>query len=81
MEFGDGYATIPSNISSNIFIQAASDNGDYGQENNSQHVTNTVVYTNKCSHLLMYFFRLCLKIIGSVVFFNSVLLFSSVCIP
>ena len=44
MESGDGYATIPSNISSNIFTQAASDNGDYGQENNSQHVTNTVVY-------------------------------------
>ena len=24
-----------------IFIQAVSNNGDYGQENNSQHVTNT----------------------------------------
>ena len=27
-----------------IFIQAVSNNGDYGQENNSQHVTNTFLY-------------------------------------
>ena len=44
VEAGDGYATIPTNIHSNIFTQAAFDNGDYGQENTSQHVTNTVLY-------------------------------------
>ena len=27
-----------------IFIQAVSNNGDYGQENNSQHVTKTFLY-------------------------------------
>ena len=32
---GDGYATIPSNIKPSYFFQAASDNGDYGQESNS----------------------------------------------
>ena len=41
---GDGYATIPSNIKRDCFTQAASDNGDYGQECASQHVTNTVLY-------------------------------------
>ena len=41
---GDGYETIPSNIKRNCFTQAASDNGDYGQECASQHVTNTVLY-------------------------------------
>jgi len=38
------YSTIPSNIQHMIFTQAASDNGDYAQENKSQHVTNTVLY-------------------------------------
>ena len=41
---GDGYATIPSNVKYGDFVQAASDNGDYSQENSTQHVTNTVLY-------------------------------------
>lgn len=41
IELGDGYATLPSNTVSGLFTQAAS---DYSQENDSQHVTNTVVY-------------------------------------
>ena len=44
MNEGEGYSTIPSNIQLNIFMQAAFDNGDYGQGNASQHVTNTVLY-------------------------------------
>ena len=44
IERDEGYATIPTNVIPNVFTQAASDNGDYGQENNSQHVTNTVLY-------------------------------------
>ena len=44
LEANDGYSTVPTNIRENSFTQAASDNGDYGQENNSQHVTNTVLY-------------------------------------
>ena len=44
MNEGEGYSTIPSNIKPNIFTQAAFDNGDYGQENASQHVQNTVLY-------------------------------------
>ena len=38
------HATIPSNVFPSFFTQAASDNGDYSQESNSQHVTNTVLY-------------------------------------
>ena len=48
-EANDGYSTASTNIRENIFTQAASDNGDYGQENNSQHVTNTVLY--RCPEL------------------------------
>ena len=48
IEEGDGYATIPTNIVPGIFTHAAFDNGDYGQENASQHVTNTVLY--QCKH-------------------------------
>ena len=44
IERGDGYATIPTNIVFAEFAQAAFDNADYGQENASQHVTNTVIY-------------------------------------
>ena len=44
IDSGAGFATIPHNIKPNIFTQAASDNADYGQENTSQHVTNTVLY-------------------------------------
>ena len=44
LEKGDGFATLPSNLSKDFFTQAASDNGDYGQENTSQHITNTVLY-------------------------------------
>ena len=40
LEPNDGYSTIPTNIRENTFTQTTSDNGDYGQENNSQHVTN-----------------------------------------
>ena len=44
LERGEGYATIPSNVFPLFFTQTASDNGDYSQESNSQHVTNTVLY-------------------------------------
>ena len=44
IDSGEGYATLPSNTVRDVFSQAASDNGDFCQENNSQHVTNTVVY-------------------------------------
>ena len=44
IENDGSFATIPTNIRPNIFTQAASDNGDYGQENKLQHVTNTVLY-------------------------------------
>ena len=44
LEKGNGFATLPSNLSEDFFTQAASDNGDYGQENTSQHITNTVLY-------------------------------------
>ena len=47
IEEGDGYATVPTNIIPDVFTQAAFDNGDYGQENASQHVTNTVLYQYK----------------------------------
>ena len=39
MNEGEGYSAVPSNIQPNIFTQ-----GDYGQENASQHVTNAVLY-------------------------------------
>ena len=41
----DGYATLPSNIQSSdcCLVQAIADNGDYGQEENSQHITNIVL--------------------------------------
>ena len=39
-----GYATLPTNMRYGVFTQAASDNADFGQESNSQHVTNTVLY-------------------------------------
>ena len=35
---------MPTNKRYGVFTQAASDNVDFGQENNSQHVTNTVLY-------------------------------------
>ena len=44
LEEGDEYATLPSNIKPDIFSQVAFDNPDYGQENNLQHITNTVIY-------------------------------------
>ena len=44
LEEGDEHATLPSNVKSGIFSQVAFDNGDYGQESNSQHITNTVKY-------------------------------------
>ena len=44
LEANHGHSTIPTDIRETIFTQAASDNWDYGQENNSQHVTNTVLY-------------------------------------
>ena len=47
LEAEEGYTTIPSNITPGSFIQAAFDNGDYGQDNASQHVTNTVLYQHQ----------------------------------
>ena len=43
LETYDGYSTVPTNRE-NIFTQAASDNGGYGQENNSQRLNNTILY-------------------------------------
>ena len=45
----DGYATIPSNIQEGLFFQAASDNGDYCQEYNSFHITNTILYQDNAN--------------------------------
>ena len=41
----DDYATLPSNIQSSdgCLVQTIADNGDYGQEENSQHITNIVL--------------------------------------
>ena len=44
IERSDGYATISTNIVFGECAQAAFDNAYYGQENASQHVTNTVIY-------------------------------------
>ena len=44
IESNVGYVALPTNVKSGVFIQAASDIADYGQENSSQHVTNTVLY-------------------------------------
>ena len=44
LEEGDEYATLPSNVKPDIFSQVAFDNADYGKENNSQHITNTIIY-------------------------------------
>ena len=44
LEDNNEYSTVPTSIRENIFTQATADNGDYSQENNSQHVTNTVLY-------------------------------------
>ena len=43
IERGDGYATISTNMFK-YCAQATFDNVDYGVENASQHVTNTVIY-------------------------------------
>ena len=44
LEEGDEYATLLFNVKPDIFFQVAFDNADYGQENNLQHITNTVIY-------------------------------------
>ena len=44
LEEREKYATLPSNVKPDIFSLVAFDNADYGQENNSQHITNTVTY-------------------------------------
>ena len=44
LAYDNDFSTIPSNIRPMVFTQAASDNGDYGQEYHSQHATNTVLY-------------------------------------
>ena len=44
LEANDGYSAVPINIRENIFTQAASDNGGYDQENNSQRLNNTILY-------------------------------------
>ena len=64
LEANDGYSTVRTNIRENNFAQVASDNENYGQENNSQHVTNTVLYQyrklsgsyfhNKLTHMVTY---------------------------
>ena len=44
LQEGDEYATLPSIVKPDIFIQVAFDNVDYRQESNSQHIANTVIY-------------------------------------
>ena len=44
LEEREKYATLPSNVKPDIFSPVAFDDADYGQENNSQHITNTVTY-------------------------------------
>ena len=44
LEEGDECVTLPSNVKPDKFLQVAFDNTEYGQENNSQHITNTVIY-------------------------------------
>ena len=44
LEANDRYFPVPTNIREKMFTQVASDNGVYGQETNSQYVTNTVLY-------------------------------------
>ena len=39
LEEGDECATLPFNVKPDIFSQVAFDNAEYGQENNSQHIT------------------------------------------
>lgn len=40
LEKGDGFAKLPKNLSKFFLMQAASDMGNYEQENTSQHITN-----------------------------------------
>ena len=51
MNEGQDNSTKPSNMQPKIIMQAAFDNGSYGQEKASQPVTNTVLYliTQGCS--------------------------------
>ena len=35
---------MPENVMSRFFTQAAADNADCGQESNSQHVANAILY-------------------------------------
>ena len=58
IERGDGYTTVPTNIVFGEFAQVAFDNVDYGQENASQHVTNTVIY--QLEYLISTYFPRCL---------------------
>ena len=44
LEEGDEYGTLRSNVKADIFSRVAFDNADCGQQNNSQHITNTVIY-------------------------------------
>ena len=44
IERGDGYATISTNDVFGECAQATFDDADYGQENASQHITNTAIY-------------------------------------
>ena len=44
LEEGDKYVTLPSNVKPYTFSQMAFNNADYGQECNSQHIANTVIY-------------------------------------
>ena len=43
LEEVDEYSTLQSNVKSEIFQQVAFNNGDYGQERNSKHITNIII--------------------------------------
>ena len=44
LEEGEGYANLTSNVKPDVFSQVIFDNADYGQGNNSQRITNIVIY-------------------------------------
>ena len=53
LEANDGYSAVPINIRENIFTQAASDNGGYDQENNSQRlIPSCISILNPPGHML-----------------------------
>ena len=44
LEEGKEYANLTSNVKPDVLSQVIFDNADYGQGNNSQRITNTVIY-------------------------------------